>query len=123
MCNAEHSERYARLPRFGSAMPSPPPHIGPGDALRPTNRTAEDRLYPIAMVDADRYERAVRLVGLLARELARTCASLDELALAQPIAREQLAAVARAEAIPLEGLDVELVVEAAMSQRFRALLS
>ena len=116
-------------------MPSPPPHIGPGDAPSPARipaehadlarrlRTAEDRLYPIAMVDADRYERAVRLVGLLARELARTCASLDELALAQPFAREQLAAVARAEAIPLEGLDGELVVEAAMSQRFRALLS
>jgi hypothetical protein len=116
-------------------MSSPPSHTGPGDSLSPARipaehadlarrlRTAEDRLYPIAMVDADRYERAVRLVGLLAQELTQSCATLDELALAQPRARERLVAVAGAEAIPLAGLDTELVVEAAMSQRFRALLS
>jgi hypothetical protein len=116
-------------------MSSPPSHTGPGDSLGPARipaehadlarrlRNAEDRLYPIAMVDAERYERAVRLVGLLGRELAQTCATLDELALAQPRARERLVAVARAEGIPLAGLDPELVVEAAMSQRFRALLS
>jgi hypothetical protein len=85
-------------------------------------RSAEDRLFPIAMVDAERYERAVRLVGLLAQELTRHCASVDELALSEGWARETLAAVAREARTPLAGLDAGLVVEAAMSQRFRALL-
>jgi hypothetical protein len=116
-------------------MSSPPSHSGPGDSLGSAPipaehadlahrlRAAEDRLYPIAMVDAERYERAVRLVGRLAQELALTCATLDELALAQPGARERLGAIAEAEGIDLAGLDSEVVVEAAMSQRFRALLS
>jgi hypothetical protein len=116
-------------------MSSSPSHSGPGDWLSPGRipaehaelarrlRNAEDRLYPIAMVDADRYERALRLVGALARELARTYATLDELALAQPHARARLTAIARTEGIPLTGLDSELVVDAALSQRFRQLLS
>jgi len=116
-------------------MSSSPSHAGPGDWLSPGRvpaehadlarrlRSAEDRLYPIAMVDAERYERALRLVGLLARALAQTCATLDELALAQPQARERLVTIARAEGIPLGGLDAELLVDAALSQRFRALLS
>jgi hypothetical protein len=116
-------------------MSSPPSQAGPGDSPGPARvpaehadlarrlRTAEDRLYPIAMVDAERYERVLRLVGLLARELVQTCATLDELALAQPRATEQLGVLARTEGISLVGLDTDLVVEAAMSQRFRALLS
>jgi hypothetical protein len=116
-------------------MSSSPSHSGPGDWLSPGRipaehaelarrlRNAEDRLYPIAMVDADRYERALRLVGVLAREIAKTCATVDELALAQPKARERLAEIARTEGIPLTGLDTELVVDAALSQRFRQLLS
>jgi hypothetical protein len=116
-------------------MSSSPSRSGPGDWLGPGRipaehaelarrlRSAEDRLYPIAMVDADRYERALRLVGVLARELSHTCATLDELAMAQPRARARLAVIARTEGIPLTGLDTELVVDAALSQRFRELLS
>jgi hypothetical protein len=111
-----------------------PPH-GPADVPAPASvppehaalaqrlRSAENRLFPIAMVDADRYERAVRLVGLLARRLAGTASDLDGLAAAEPQVRDWLVADAREHAISLVGLDHDLVVEAAMSQRFRALLS
>ena len=39
---------------------------------------AEARLYPLAMVDPGRYERATTLVGLVAAELRRSCRSVDE---------------------------------------------
>jgi hypothetical protein len=39
--------------------------------------TAEARLYPLAMVDPGRYERATTLVGLVAAEL-RACRRVDE---------------------------------------------
>ncbi len=116
-------------------MSWPPSPTGPGEEAGPARipdeyldlarrlRTAEDRLYPIAMVDAERYQRAVRLVGLLAQELTQTYATLDELALAQPSGHRRLVAVAGAAGIALDGLDRDLVVQAAMSQRFRALLS
>jgi hypothetical protein len=75
------------------------------------------------MVDADRYQRAVRLVGMLARRLADTCANLDELAGAEVAALAWLVKTAAAEGLSLAGLDSNLVVEAAMSQRFRVLLA
>jgi hypothetical protein len=86
-------------------------------------RTAEDRLFPIAMVDAELYERAVRLVGLLAKDLTHSCANLDQLAQVQPETNKRLLVTAHTEDIPLIGLDLDLVVEAAMSQRFRAILA
>ena len=39
---------------------------------------AEARLYPLAMVDPSRYERATAMVGLVAAELRRSCRSVDE---------------------------------------------
>jgi hypothetical protein len=112
----------------------PPSAAGPGDSPGPAPipaehaalarrlRAAEDRLFPLAMVDADRYQRAVRLVGLLARRLTETCTSLDELATSEERATSWLVAAAGVEGIPLDGLDTGLVVEAAMSQRLRVLL-
>jgi hypothetical protein len=112
--------------------PSPP--SGPGDAPGPGRippeyaalarrlRAAEDRLFPLAMVDTDRYQRAVRLVGLLARHLTETCASLDELDAAETEIRFRLGVLAATEGIPLDGLDTDLVIDAALSQRFRTLL-
>ncbi|GAA1790858.1 hypothetical protein HC028_00620 [Planosporangium flavigriseum] len=91
-------------------------------ALARRLREAEDRLFPLAMVDADRYQRAVLLVGLLARRLSETCASLDELAAGADGLTGWLVAAAGAEGVPLDGLDTALVVEAAMSQRLRGLL-
>jgi hypothetical protein len=92
-------------------------------ALARQLRGAEDRLFPLAMIDADRYQRAVRLVGLLSRRLSETCASLDDLAAAGPDTRFRLTVIAGAEGIPLDGLDPDLVADAAMSQRFRELLA
>jgi hypothetical protein len=86
-------------------------------------RAAEDRLYPLAMIDADRYQRAVHLVGRLAGRLAETCASLDELAAAEPQARRWLVDPDVTDGVPVAGLDPDLVVGAALAQRFRALLS
>jgi hypothetical protein len=85
-------------------------------------RTAEDRLYPLAMVDADRYQRAVLLVGRLAARLAETCASLDELAAAEQQARIWLDDAEVTGGVSRAGLDPDLVVEAALAQRFRTLL-
>jgi len=86
-------------------------------------RGAEDRLFPLAMIDADRYRRSVRLVGLLARQLTETCASLDDLAAAGPDTRFRLTVIACTEGISLDGLDPNLVADAAMSHRFRDLLA
>jgi hypothetical protein len=91
-------------------------------ALARRLRTAEDRLFPLAMVDTDRYQRAVRLVGLLARRLVEACASLDELGDAEAWMRGWLVDRAHVDGVPVDGLDMDLVVEAAMSQRFRGLL-
>jgi hypothetical protein len=109
---------------------SPPvPGAGPGPvpaehaAFARRLRTAEDRLYPLAMVDADRYQRAVQLVGRLAGRLAQTCASLDELAAAEPRARGWLDDPEVTGGVPLAGLDPDLVIGAALAQRFRTLLS
>jgi hypothetical protein len=115
-------------------MSEPSPSRGAGDnpgpgrippeyaALARRLRAAEDRLFPLAMVDAERYQRAVRLVGLLARQLTQTCTSLDELDAAGTEARFRLGVTAAAEGIPLDGLDTDLVIDAALSQRFRSLL-
>ncbi len=108
----------------GSAMVEPSGRIPHEHAeLARQLRGAEDRLFPLAMIDADRYKRAVRLVGLLSRQLADTCASLDDLAAAGPDTRFRLTVLAGAEGIPLGGLDPDLVADAAMSHRFRELLA
>jgi hypothetical protein len=82
-------------------------------------RTAEDRLFPLAMVDADRYQDATRLVGQLARHLRDTAATLDELAHADADLRVWM----RFEGLGVTGLDPELVIDAAMALRFRAILA
>jgi hypothetical protein len=82
-------------------------------------RSAEDRLFPLAMVDADRYQRATRLVGLLAGRLRETAKTLEELASADADLRVWM----RFEELPLPGLDPELVIDAAMAMRFRAILA
>ena len=109
---------------------SPPvPGAGPGPvpaehaAFARRLRTAEDRLYPLAMVDTDRYQRALQLVGRLAGRLAETCADLDELAAVEPRVHGWLDDPEITGGVPLTGLDPDLVVEAALAQRFRTLLS
>ncbi|MEU7895772.1 hypothetical protein AB0B45_23310 [Nonomuraea sp. NPDC049152] len=81
-------------------------------------RAAEDRLFPLAMVDTERYQRALQLVGALARRLARA-GDYAELAAAEGRMRGWLDEVG----VSLDGLDAQLVIEAAMSHRFRELLT
>lgn len=108
-----------------SAPPPRPPGGIPAEhaALARRLRAAEDRLFPLAMIDADRYQRALRLVGALHRRLSQTCASIDELAAATEQARVWLPVVAADEDVSLDGLDGDLVADAAMSQRLRELLA
>jgi hypothetical protein len=108
-------------PSVSGAGPGPVPAEHAAFARR--LRAAEDRLYPLAMIDADRYQRAVHLVGRLAGRLAETCTSLDELAAAEPQVRAWLDDPAINGGVPRAGLDPDLVIEAALAQRFRTLLS
>ncbi|MGV9306587.1 hypothetical protein ACWDLG_24745 [Nonomuraea sp. NPDC003727] len=81
-------------------------------------RAAEDRLFPLAMIDAERYQRALQLVGALARRLS-LAGDYAALAAAEGEMRGWLDEVG----VSVEGLDAQLVIEAAMSQRFRELLT
>jgi hypothetical protein len=83
---------------------------------------AEDRLFPIAMVDPDRYRHSVSLVAALARRLTDAATTWEQLAAAASALRAALPATAAEQGIPLVGLDPELVVDAALAQRLRALL-
>ena len=85
-------------------------------------RSAEDKLFPLAMVDADRYQWAVSLVGRLSADLEASVEGWDDLAAAGPRLRETLPAVAVTQGVPLAALDADLVVDAAMAQQLRRLL-
>jgi hypothetical protein len=99
-----------------SSVPAPVPAEHAELARR--LRTAEDRLFPLAMVDAERYQRATRLVGLLSRRLQETARTLDELAAADADLRVWM----QFEELPTTGLDPDLVIDAAMAMRFRSIL-
>lgn len=81
-------------------------------------RAAEDRLFPLAMIDTERYQRALQLVGALARRLS----GIGDFA-ALAAVETQLHGWLDDLDIPREGLDTQLVIEAAMSHRFRELLT
>ena len=83
--------------------------------------SAERQIYPLAMVDTDRYERAVTLIGLLARHLDGSGDSAEDLELLRPKALTRLRGIASEQAIILADLDVEAVVDAALAQRYRVL--
>ncbi|MFI6597326.1 hypothetical protein ACIBHX_13810 [Nonomuraea sp. NPDC050536] len=81
-------------------------------------RAAEDRLFPLAMVDTERYQRALQLVGALARRLS----DIGDFAALAAVEAEMSGWLDDLD-IPLDGLDTRLVIEAAMSHRFRELLT
>ena len=95
--------------------PAPVPRPGPGRehaALAWRLRTDEELLYPLALVDADRYQRAVRWCGAAARRLAQTCASLDELLAAGRTCAAGSPMPRGPGGVAVAGLDPDLVVEA-----------
>jgi hypothetical protein len=83
-------------------------------------KAAEERLYPVVMVRPDLYERSVRLVRVVADELAG-CLDLAGLVGAWGGAAEIVHRAATEASLDLEGLDAGLIAGAAFSMRYREL--
>ena len=81
-------------------------------------RSAEERLYPVVMVRPDLYERAVRMVRVVADELAG-CLDLAALAGAWGSAAEIVHRAAADAGLELEELDAGLIAGAGFSMRYR----
>jgi hypothetical protein len=82
---------------------------------------AEAAIYPLAMTDPDRYERAVTIVGLVYQQLRRDCPSVDALIDGMPAAAVKATELATAEGISLAGLAPDMLADAAAALRFREL--
>ena len=84
---------------------------------------AERNLYPLAQVDPDIYQRSVRLVGLLGDFLSERAQNVDDLASIRTPALARLHGLASSQGIVLTNLDDQLIVDAALAQRYRVLLA
>ena len=82
---------------------------------------AEAAIYPLAMTDPDRYERAVATVGLVFQQLRRDCPSIDALVERLPAAADHAAELAAAAGISLTGLVPDRLADAAAALRYREL--
>jgi hypothetical protein len=82
---------------------------------------AEGRLYPMAMVDAERYQRATALVGLLVAQLRESCADLGAVLDRRGDLLEQLPVIADDAQLRLAGLPADDIVDAASALRCREL--
>lgn len=91
-------------------------------ALATRLSAAEGQVFPLVMVDADRYQRAVTLIGLMMRHLTVTAATLSDLEDGHAAAVAHAREIASRQGLPIADLDLDMVVDAAMSQRFRTLL-
>lgn len=83
-------------------------------------KAAEERLYPVVMVRPDLYERAVRMVRVVADELAG-CLDLPALVKAWGGAAEIVHRAASDAGYDLDGLDAGLIAGAGFSMRYREL--
>lgn len=84
---------------------------------------AEARLYPLAVVDPDSYQRAATLVGMFARQLRSSCPDVDHLLELLPTMAAQVTELAAAVQISLAGLDPVTVADAAAALRYREVLA
>ena len=82
---------------------------------------AEGRLYPMALSDPEGYERAIRLVGLVAEELRGQCADLQSVIDRRDALIAALPGLAEANQLDLGGLPADAVVDAASALRCREL--
>jgi hypothetical protein len=98
------------------------PPTGVPVALQWRFTAAEGALYPLAITDPERYERAVTLVGLVFRQLRDEWACIDDLVSRLPGA-EQVTQIAVAQGITLAGLDPAAIADAAAALRYRELQS
>jgi hypothetical protein len=82
---------------------------------------AESRIYPTAMTDPEGYERAVRLVGMVAARLREQCSDLDSLLQRRGTLIAALPGLAESHGLELGGLPADVVVDAASALRWREL--
>jgi hypothetical protein len=115
--------RIVNDPGSCQGAPSDPAGVTPIADLARAWRVAEDRLFPLVMVDTRRYEWSVTLVGALAARLAAEAGGPDVLVAAGPGLRAALPDLATSAGIPLAALDQDLIVDAALAQRYRTLLA
>jgi hypothetical protein len=109
---------------FGEGLAGADPSVPPARReLAERLRAAEDRVFPLAMTDADRYERAVTLVGLLRPVVAELAPDLDALEACRPLLLARARDLASRNALVTADLDLPAVVDAARAQRLRALLA
>lgn len=100
--------------------PVPPtPGIPPGAVARFT--IAESRLYPVAMVDPEAYQRAVTLTGRLLGDLRATCPDIDAVLRRRESLMLTLTDDPDANRLSLVGLTPETLVDAASALRCREL--
>jgi|GEM_PF-934092 len=85
-------------------------------------RAAEDRVFPLAMVDSDRYQRAVTVIGLLAPVLVTRAPTLVALVECGPACIAEARGIASRSAIPIGDLDLGDLVDAARAQRLRDIM-
>jgi hypothetical protein len=84
---------------------------------------AEARLYPLAMTDPAGYQVATTLVGLVARELRRSCADISTVLERRTELIGLLSQLAAAAGLSVGGLPADAVVDAASALRCRELLT
>jgi len=84
-------------------------------------RTAEDRLYPLAMVDVERYQRGTTLCGILLEDLRAHSPDLTALLGRRAPLLDRLPRLADQAGLSLLGLEPETLVDAAMALRCREL--
>ena len=84
---------------------------------------AESAIYPLAMTDPDRYERAVVVIGLVVQQLRRDCSSIDALLEGLPAVAQQALDLATEQGISLAGLAPDVLGDAAAALRYRELAS
>ena len=84
-------------------------------------RAAEDRLYPLVMVDPDLYEAAVALVCEALDVLRSQCGTVAEISSIDPA--EVLRQCPAASALLPLGLDLGVVLDAARAHRWRDLVA
>ncbi len=101
---------------------SPTASGDPTRALISRLEEAEKRIYPMVMVDADRYQRSVELIGLLAQFFTGS-PNIAALEAMRPAAMERVRAIAGVQGIPIADLDQETIVDAAMAQQLRLILA
>lgn len=84
-------------------------------------RSAEDRLYPLAMVDVERYRRGTTLCALLLEDLRGHSPDLTALLGRRELLLDRVPGLADAAGVSLLGLEPETLVDAAMALRCREL--